>query len=89
MRVGLGAGRWLAVVFGVAAFAQTAWASPDYTKKTRKKCGYCHDGGWTSGKLTAAGQYFLAHNRSFKGFVERPTPTPAHVQDTAVRASAR
>jgi len=64
--------RVLVLVLGVMAFGRTAWASPDYTKKERKKCGYCHDGGWTSGKLTAAGAYFLAHNRSLKGFVPAP-----------------
>ena len=70
----------LIVVLGVLAFGRTAWASPDYTKKERKKCVYCHDGGWTSGKLTAAGQYFLAHNRSLKGFT--PAPVPVHPQGT-------
>lgn len=66
----------LVLVLGVTALGRTAWASPDYTKKERKQCVYCHDGGWTSGKLTAAGAYFLAHNRSLKGFV--PAPVPAH-----------
>jgi len=64
------------LVLGVTTLGRTAWASPDYTKKERKKCGYCHDGGWTSGKLTAAGKYFLAHNRSLKGFVPAPVPAP-------------
>jgi hypothetical protein len=36
----------LVLVLGVTAFGRTAWASPDYTKKERKKCVYCHDGGW-------------------------------------------
>jgi hypothetical protein len=67
----------LVLVLGVMAVSRTAWASPDYTKKERKKCGYCHDGGWTSGKLTTAGTYFLAHNRSLKGFVPAPAPAPA------------
>ena len=69
------------LVLGVTALGRTAWASPDYTKKERKKCVYCHDGGWTSGKLTAAGKYFLAHNRSLKGFV--PAPVPAHPPGSA------
>jgi hypothetical protein len=73
--------RVLVLVLGVMAFGRPAWASPDYTKKERKKCVYCHDGGWTSGKLTAAGTYFLAHNRSLKGF--SPAPVPAHPQGSA------
>lgn len=73
----------LVLVLGVMAFGRTAWASPDYTKKERKKCVYCHDGGWTSGKLTEAGKYFLAHNRSLKGYA--PAPVPAHPQAPAGR----
>ena len=71
----------LVLVLGVTAFGRTAWASPDYTKKERKACVYCHDGGWTSGRLTAAGKYFLAHNRSLKGF--SPALVPAHPPGTA------
>lgn len=73
----------LVLVLGVTTLGRTAWASPDYTKKERKKCVYCHDGGWTSGKLTAAGSYFLAHNRSLKGFVT--APLPAHLAGSAGR----
>jgi len=78
------------LVLGVTTLGRTAWASPDYTKKERKKCVYCHDGGWTSGKLTAAGKYFLAHNRSLKGFVPAPpgsvmAPVPAHPPGSAGR----
>ena len=76
----------LVLVLGVAGLGRAAWASPDYTKKERKKCVYCHDGGWTSGKLTAAGQYFLAHNRSLKGFV--PAPVAAHTPGPAPAPAA-
>ena len=81
--------RWrriaLALVLGVMAVGRIAEASPDYTKKERKKCVYCHDGGWTSGKLTAAGRYFLAHNRSLKGFT--PAPVPVHRPESAARSA--
>jgi hypothetical protein len=70
-------GRVLGLVLGALALAHAASASPDYTKKERKKCVYCHDGGWTSGRLTPAGKYFLAHNRSLKGFAAAE-PVPAH-----------
>jgi len=50
-------------------------ANPDFTKKTAKKCFYCHEGNWTSGKYTEAGQYYKEHG-TLKGFVPKPQAPP-------------
>jgi hypothetical protein len=52
--------------------AKPAAANPDWTKKERKQCIYCHVGAWDSGKYTEAGQYYKDHEFSFKGFVAKP-----------------
>jgi hypothetical protein len=49
---------------------QGAQANPDFTKKTGKKCVYCHVGDWTSGKYTEAGEFYREH-RTFKGYVPK------------------
>ncbi len=49
---------------------QRAQANPDFTKKTGKKCLYCHIGDWTSGKFTEAGEYYREH-RTFKGYAPK------------------
>ena len=51
-------------------------ANPDFTKKTGKKCDFCHIGSWNSGKLTEAGQYYKEHN-TLKGFVSNEQPQGA------------
>lgn len=48
-----------------------AGANPDWTKKERKQCVYCHVGAWDSGKYTEAGQYYKTHEFSFKGYVPK------------------
>jgi hypothetical protein len=44
-----------------------SYAKPEYAKTEGKACGYCHV---TSGKpeLNAAGDYYAAHEHSFKGY---------------------
>jgi hypothetical protein len=57
---------WLAIL------TKPASANPDWTKKERKQCVYCHIGAWDSGKYTEAGQYYKDHEYSFKGYVPKP-----------------
>ena len=66
-------GMVLAVGFGMLCLQQTSTANPDFTKRTGKKCVYCHVGSWDSGKYTEAGQYFKEH-RSFQGYVAKAPP---------------
>ncbi len=51
--------------------AKPAPANPDWTKKERKQCVYCHVGAWDSHKYTEAGQYYKDHEYSFKGYVPK------------------
>jgi hypothetical protein len=66
-------GMVLAVGLGLLSMPQRSLANPDFTKRTGKKCVYCHVGSWSSGKYTEAGQYFKEHH-SFKGYVPKATP---------------
>jgi hypothetical protein len=51
--------------------ARASVARPDYTRKTKKECQYCHPP--DSFQLTEAGKYYRDH-RTLDGY--RPTPTP-------------
>jgi hypothetical protein len=76
-----------AVVLTVGVLAlgvRPATANPDWTKKERKQCVYCHVGTWDSGKYTEAGQYYKDHQFSFKGYV--PKPDSAKTQATGKKA---
>lgn len=61
----------LVLAAGVFLMPRESAANSDYTKRTGKKCVYCHIGDWSSGKFTDAGIYFKEHN-SFKGYVAKP-----------------
>ena len=63
----------LAVGLGSISLPQPTLANPDFTKRTGKKCVYCHVGTWDSGKYTDAGQYFKDHH-TFKGFIPKAPP---------------
>jgi hypothetical protein len=52
---------WLAVT--------PSHATPEFTKKEGKQCVYCHPPGDFK-KLTDAGEYYKAHDHSFKGYKE-------------------
>ncbi len=56
--------------------ASVALANADFTKKTGKKCVYCHEGAWSSGKFTEAGLYYKQHN-TLKGYTPKEQPAPA------------
>ena len=62
----------------ITAFAYTASAQPDYTRRERKACTACHVGTWTSGKLTDMGAFY-AKSRSLKNYV--PRPASGHATD--------
>lgn len=66
-------GALLAAGLGVVSLPQPSRANPDFTKRTGKKCVYCHVGSWDSGKYTEAGQYFKEH-RTLKGYVPKALP---------------
>jgi len=50
-------------------------ANPDFTKRTAKKCVYCHVDEWTSGKYTQAGRYFKFTIPSKATFHKKPLPS--------------
>ena len=52
---------------------QPSRANPDFTKRTGKKCVFCHAGSWDSGKYSEAGRYFKEHH-SFKGYIPKAPP---------------
>lgn len=55
----LAAGLWIA--------ALPSFGTPDYAKKEKKGCTYCHPAGKTT-EFTKAGQYYKDHDHSFEGF---------------------
>lgn len=69
--------KWLASLLiltaGITLSSRISEAKPDYTKKTRKPCEYCHQGGWTTGQLTEAGTYYKEHG-TFKGYQPKEPP---------------
>jgi hypothetical protein len=60
----------LVLAAGVFLTPQKSAANPDFTKRTAKKCVYCHIGDWGSGKFTDAGIYYKDH-ATFKGYVPK------------------
>jgi len=69
----------LALLAGVVLVSRPSSAQPDYTKKERLQCTVCHQGSWTSGKYTPAGQYYREHH-TFKGY-HPPKPAPSKQPD--------
>jgi len=67
---------------GVCLTPSNSAANPDFTKRTGKKCVYCHVGDWTSQKYTEAGKYFKEHN-TLKGFVPKEQAPPPKPPSTA------
>jgi hypothetical protein len=60
------------VVMGALFFdARSSVARPEYTRKTKKECLFCHPP--NSFQLTEAGKYYRDH-RSLDGY--EPTPKP-------------
>lgn len=42
------------------------WAKPEYSRKTKKECGFCHPP--DSWNLNAAGKYYREHHYSLEGY---------------------
>lgn len=57
----------LMVLVSIIFISSNSSAQPEYTKKEHVRCVVCHEGAWSSGKYTAAGQYYMEHH-TFKGF---------------------
>jgi hypothetical protein len=66
----------LAGIFCGAFFlsATNGVAKPDFSRRTKKECSYCHPAGsWT---LNDAGQYYFDHKHSLEGYVPPPPARP-------------
>ena len=48
-------------------------AKPEYAKKEKKACTYCHPAGKMK-ELTDAGKYYKMHNHSLEGYTAPATP---------------
>ncbi len=59
------------IAVGVLFNASTSFAKPEYAKKEKKGCVYCHPttkGGKEDKDLTKAGKYYRDHNHSLEGY---------------------
>ena len=54
-----------------AFFLSIAQAKPEYAKKEKKGCTFCHVR-MGSKDLTDAGKYYKEHNHSLEGYKEKP-----------------
>jgi hypothetical protein len=52
---------------GILLNVSTTSAKPEYTKKEKKACVYCHVKAG-SAELNDAGKYYAAHNHSLEGY---------------------
>ena len=50
--------------------ANVGSAKPEYTKKEKKSCTYCHVSA-SSKELNDAGKYYAAHDHSLDGYQEK------------------
>ncbi|MBZ5603232.1 MAG: hypothetical protein LAO79_13100 [Acidobacteriia bacterium] len=55
------------VTAGLLVNVTVSSAKPDYTKKEKKSCTYCHTSA-TSKELNDAGKYYAAHDHSLEGY---------------------
>lgn len=61
---------------GFLVCTTASFGTQEYTKQTKKACGYCHvqaapkKGDPKATELKAPGQYFQAHNKSLDGYKE-------------------
>jgi hypothetical protein len=54
------------VAAGLLFNATASWAKPEYSRKTKKDCSFCHPS--DSWKLTDAGRYYREHHYSLDGY---------------------
>jgi len=57
----------LVLALGILVYSNVALAKPEYTKKEKKGCAYCHVTAKTK-ELNEAGQYYKDHEYSLKGY---------------------
>jgi len=57
----------IVVTAGLLLTVSTGSAKPDYTKKEKKGCTYCHVAA-NSKELNDAGKYYAAHDHSLEGY---------------------
>ena len=55
------------VTAGLLLTVTVSSAKPEYTKKEKKSCTYCHTSA-TSKELNDAGKYYAAHDHSLEGY---------------------
>jgi|GEM_PF-916213 len=72
----------LVLTAGLVLSAKISPAKPEYTRRTRKDCEFCHPP--DSRKLTPAGEYFREHKNSLKGY---QPPEPDNQKATAKAAA--
>ena len=62
------------ILFGGLVVSSTlSFAKPEYTKKEKKACAYCHVTA-TSKELNDAGKYYAEHGHSLEGYQPRKAP---------------
>jgi hypothetical protein len=52
---------------GIVANSTLSYAKPEYTKKEKKGCTFCHVSG-NSKELNDAGKYYKEHDHSLEGY---------------------
>lgn len=66
-----------------------ATATPDFAKKEKKNCNFCHLRPQGGGERGFRGLYYKGHRFSFKGFVEKTEAKLAGVKPGALGAASR
>ena len=51
---------------GILLTSAGGWAKPEYSRKTKKECSFCHPP--DSWNLNAAGKYYREHKYSLEGY---------------------
>lgn len=64
-------------------------ATPDYAKKEKKTCNYCHSVDKDGGPRGFRGTYYKAHKLSFKGFDEKKEAKKAGVKPNAMGSKSK
>ena len=59
---------------GVFLSATSSWAVPEFARKTKKECSFCHPP--DSWNLTEAGKYYREHKYSLEGYKPKTPEKP-------------
>ncbi len=60
----------LVIALGLTISMSTSFAKPEYAKKEKKACTFCHVKPGSK-ELTDAGKYYKDHNHSLEGYQEK------------------